>query len=154
MDEQISLGEQAGPRLPGPFAVGRYAKNLRGWLRERARVQLLGEVTGLRHTAKQSYFELRDAEGAIPCTIWASDLARLGLPEGALRDGVEVIAAGGLDYWPGSATSSPGFSFRITHLRLAGEGDLLARLAQLRKALEDEGLFELQKQLRRPRLPK
>ena len=154
MDEQISLGEQAGPRLPGPFAVGRYAKNLRDWLRERARVQLLGEVTGLRHTAKQSYFELRDSEGAIPCTIWASDLARLRLADGALRDGVEVIAAGGLDYWPGSATSSPGFSFRITHLRLAGEGDLLARLAQLRKALEDQGLFELQKQLRRPRLPK
>jgi exodeoxyribonuclease VII large subunit len=39
-------------------------------------------------------------------------------------------------------------------LRLAGEGDLIARLEALRKQLRSEGLFELQKQLRRARLPK
>lgn len=140
--------------LPGPFAVGRYAKTLRDELRKRARVQLIGEVTGLRHTQKQTYFELRDAEGAVPCTIWANELAALELPEGALRDGAEFVAAGGPDYFPGSATSSPAFSFRVTHLRLAGEGDLLARLEALRRQLRGEGLFELQKQLARPRLPR
>src|SRR3712207_6939775 len=46
--------------------------------------------------------------------------------------------------------SSPGFTFRATHVRLAGEGDLLARLEQLRRQLEAEGLFELQKQLQEP----
>ena len=140
--------------LPGPFPVGRYAKTLRDELRKRARVQLIGEVTGLRHTAKQTYFELRDREGAVPCTIWANDLARLKLPEGTLRDGAEFVAAGGPAYFIGSATSSPGFSFRVTQLRLAGEGDLLARLEALRKQLRAEGLFELQKQLARPLLPK
>jgi exodeoxyribonuclease VII large subunit len=140
--------------LPGPFAVGRYARTLREELRKRARVQLIGEVTGLRHTQKQTYFELRDAEGAVPCTIWADELAALQLPEGALRDGAEFVAAGGPDYFIGSAASSPAFSFRVTHLRLAGEGDLLARLEALRKQLRAEGLFELQKQLARPRLPK
>jgi exodeoxyribonuclease VII large subunit len=117
-------------------------------------VQLIGEVTGLRQTQKQTYFELRDAEGAVPCTIWANELAALRLPEGALRDGAEFVAAGGPDYFTGSATSSPAFSFRVTDLRLAGEGDLLARLEALRKQLRSEGLFELQKQLARPRLPK
>lgn len=140
--------------LPGPFAVGRYARTLREELRKRARVQLIGEITGLRHTQKQTYFELRDAEGAIPCTIWANELAALELPENSLRDGAEFVAAGGPDYFIGSATSSPAFSFRVTHLRLAGEGDLLARLEALRKQLRAEGLFELQKQLARPRLPK
>jgi len=140
--------------LPGPFAVGRYARTLRDELRKRARVQLIGEITGLRHTRKQSYFELRDVEGAVPCTIWADELAALRLPDGALRDGAEFVAAGGPDYFPGSATSSPAFSFRVTHLRLAGEGDLLVRLEALRKQLRAEGLFELQKQLARPRLPK
>lgn len=71
-----------------------------------------------------------------------------------MRDGAEFVAAGGPDYFPGSATSSPAFSFRVTHLRLAGEGDLLARLEALRRQLRAEGLFELQKQLARPRLPK
>jgi exodeoxyribonuclease VII large subunit len=140
--------------LPGPFPVGRYAKTLRDELRKRARVQLIGEVTGLRHTPKQSYFELRDSEGAVPCTIWANELAQLKLPEGALRDGAEFIAGGGPDYFIGSQASSPGFSFRVTRLRLAGEGDLLARLEALRKQLRAEGLFELQRQLARPLLPK
>jgi exodeoxyribonuclease VII large subunit len=117
-------------------------------------VQLIGEITGLRHTKKQSYFELRDADGAVPCTIWADELARLGLPADALRDGAEFVAGGGPDYFVGSPTSSPGFSFRVTQLRLAGEGDLLARLEALRKQLRAEGLFELQKQLARPALPK
>ncbi len=126
--------------LPGPFPVGRYAKTLRDELRKRARVRLLGEITGLRQTPKQAYFELRDAEGAVPCTIWADELARLQLPEGALRDGAEFVAAGGPDYFIGSATSSPGISFRVTHLRPAGEGDLLARLDALRKQLRAEGL--------------
>jgi exodeoxyribonuclease VII large subunit len=127
---------------------------LRDELRKRARVQLIGEVTGLRHTPKQSYFELRDSEGAVPCTIWANELGQLKLPDGALRDGAEFVAGGGPDYFIGSQTSSPGFSFRVTHLRLAGEGDLLARLEALRKQLQAEGLFELQKQLARPLLPK
>jgi exodeoxyribonuclease VII large subunit len=153
MEERAELVD-AGPSLPGPFAVGRYARVLRDELRKRARVQLIGEVTGLRHTAKQSYFEVRDAEGAVPCTIWANELAKLNLPDGGLRDGAEVVIAGGPDYFPGSAVSSPGFSFRVIHLRLAGEGDLLARLAALRAQLEREGMFELQKQLRRPSLPK
>jgi exodeoxyribonuclease VII large subunit len=140
--------------LPGPFPVGRYAKTLRDELRKRARVQLIGEVTGLRHTPKQSYFELRDREGAVPCTIWASELEQLKMPDGALRDGAEFVVGGGPDYFIGSQASSPGFSFRVTHLRLAGEGDLLARLEALRKQLQKEGLFELQKQLARPALPK
>ena len=134
--------------------MGRYARTLREELRKRARVQLIGEVTGLRHTPKQTYFELRDADGAVPCTIWANELANLRLPDGALRDGAEFVASGGPDYFVGSPTSSPGFSFRVTHLRLAGEGDLLARLEALRKQLRAEGLFEPQKRLSRPRLPR
>ncbi|HWM64285.1 MAG TPA: exodeoxyribonuclease VII large subunit [Solirubrobacterales bacterium] len=140
--------------LPGPFPVGRYAKTLRDELRKRARVRLIGEVTSLRQTPKQAYFELRDGEGAVPCTIWADELERLKLPDGALRDGAEFVVAGGPDYFIGSAASSPSFSFRATHLRLAGEGDLLARLDGLRKQLRAEGLFELQKQLARPLLPR
>ena len=140
--------------LPGPFPVGRYARKLQEEMRKRARVQLMGEVTGVGRSKKQAFFELRDAEGAVPCTIWLNDLERAKLPEGALRDGAELVIAGGPDYFPGSAASSPSFSFRATHVRLAGEGDLLARLEALRKQLRSEGLFELQKQLARPLLPK
>jgi exodeoxyribonuclease VII large subunit len=140
--------------LPGPFPVGRYARKLQEELRRRARVRLVGEVTGVSRSKVQAYFELRDAEGAVPCAIWLDDLEKAGLPEGGLRDGAEVVIGGGPDYYPGGGQASPSFAFRATQVRLAGEGDLLARLEALRKQLRSEGLFELQKQLARPRLPK
>jgi exodeoxyribonuclease VII large subunit len=140
--------------LPGPFPVGRYARKLQEELRRRARVQLVGEVTGVSRSKVQAYFELRDPEGAVPCAIWLDDLEKAGLPEGGLRDGAEVVIAGGPDYYPGGGQASPSFAFRATHVRLAGEGDLLARLEALRKQLRGEGLFALQKQLRRPVLPR
>jgi exodeoxyribonuclease VII large subunit len=123
-------------------------------MRRRARVSLLGEVTGLSRSKAQAYFELRDTEGAIPCAIWLNDLEKLDLPEQGLRDGAEIVIGGGPDYYRGSSQASPSFFFRATHIRLAGEGDLLARLEALRKQLRAEGLFELQKQLARPRLPR
>jgi exodeoxyribonuclease VII large subunit len=143
-----------GPDLPGPFAVGRYARKLQEEMRRRARVLLIGEVTGVGRSKVQAYFELRDGEGAVPCAIWLDDLEKAGLPGAALRDGAEVVIAGGPDYYPGGGQASPSFSFRATHVRLAGEGDLMMRLEALRKQLQAEGLFELQKQLARPLLPK
>jgi exodeoxyribonuclease VII large subunit len=140
--------------LPGPFPVGRYARKLQEELRRRARVRLVGEVTGVSRSKVQAYFELRDAEGAVPCAIWLNDLEKAGLPEGGLRDGAEIVIGGGPDYYPGGGQASPSFAFRATQMRLAGEGDLLARLEALRKQLRAEGLFELQRQLARPRLPK
>jgi exodeoxyribonuclease VII large subunit len=151
------VGEALEPNrvtLPGPFAVGRYARKLEDEMRRRARVSLIGEVTGLSRSKTQAYFELRDSEGAIPCAIWLNELEKLDLPEGGLRDGSEVVIGGGPDYYRGGAQASPAFYFRATQIRLAGEGDLLARLAALRKQLQAEGLFELQKQLARPLLPK
>lgn len=151
------MGEELAPQrvtLPGPFAVGRYARKLEEEMRRRARVSLIGEVTGLSRSKAQAYFELRDAEGAIPCAIWLNDLEKLELPEQGLRDGTEVVIGGGPDYYRGGAQASPSFYFRATHIRLAGEGDLLARLEALRKQLRAEGLFELQGRLSRPLLPK
>jgi exodeoxyribonuclease VII large subunit len=142
------------PDHPGPFPVGRWAAGFRNFLRNRPRVRLMGEVVNLSRSRKATYFDLRDGDGAVPCSIWNSDLERLELPEEALRDGVSIVAAGGPDYFPGSERSSPSFSFRVTYLRLAGEGDLLAQLERLRKQLFSEGLFEPQKQLPRPQLPR
>jgi exodeoxyribonuclease VII large subunit len=118
-------------------------------------VCVIGEVTGARVGAGPNvYFELRDSDGALPCAMWRDDFERTGLPPDTLRDGAEVVAAGGFDYYPGSATSSPRISFRVKELRPAGEGDLLAQLARLRRQLAAEGLFEPQKLLPRAALPR
>ena len=144
----------AGSSLQGPFAVGRYAAELRDFLRARTRVQLFGEVWNLHVSRTKLYFELRDAEGALPCSMWRNELEALRLGESALADGAQIVVSGGLDYYTGSKTSSPSFSFAVAALRIAGEGDLLAQLHRLRKALDAEGLFEPQKHLVRPALPR
>jgi len=143
-----------GSLLPGPFGVGHYAAKLRDYLRERSRVQLFGEVWNVRVSRVKVYFELRDADGALPCSMWRNDFDALRLGERALADGSQVVVGGGLDYYVGSRTSSPAFSFAVTKLRVAGEGDLLAQLDRLRKTLDAEGLFAPQKALARAALPR
>jgi exodeoxyribonuclease VII large subunit len=144
----------AGSSLAGPFPVGAYAEKLREELRKRARVQLFGEVWNFRLSKAKVYFELRDGDGAVPCAMWRNEFERLGFGPGVFVDGCQVVVAGGPDYYPGSRTSSPSFSFDVTGLRIAGEGDLLAQMEALRRALGAAGLFEPQKALARPALPR
>ena len=137
--------------LPGPYPVGQYAARLKRRLLEFTRVQLEGEVWGFRGSRARVYFELRDTRGAVPCSMWRSEFETLGL---TLLDGMKVIVGGGCDYYPGSSVSSPSFSFSVTELRIAGEGDLLAALQRLRRQFDAEGLFAPQKLLPRPLVPR
>jgi len=143
-----------GVRLPGPFPVGTYSAQLRDRLRAFARVQLFGEVWNLGASRTRVYFELRDQRGAVPCSMWRNEFEALELGAETLVDGARVVVAGGCDYYPGSAQASPNFSFGVSELRVAGEGDLLAQLDRLRKQLAAEGLFEPQKHLRRAAVPR
>ena len=140
-----------GSGLTGPWPVGQYADRLRARLRELARVQVFGEVFNLRAGQARVWFELRDERGALPCSMWRKDFDALAVPP---ADGQRVVAAGGCDFYPGSRAASPAFSFAVTDLRPAGEGDLLAQLDRLRRTLHAEGLFAPQKRLARPALPR
>src|SRR3954465_12296236 len=134
-----------GSALTGPWPVGHYAARLRERLRGFARVQVFGEGCGLKAGRAKVWFELRDGSGALPCSMWRRDWDALGLE--TLGDGAVVVAAGGCDFYPGCAPPSPSFSFTVPELGVAGEGDLLAQVERLRRALADEGLFEPQKRL-------
>jgi exodeoxyribonuclease VII large subunit len=149
--DPITVEAIPGSALPGPYPVGSYAAQLRSRLREFAQVQLVGEVWGFRLARARVYFELRDARGALPCSMWRNEFEALGV---TLTDGLRVVVGGGCDYYPGSSTSSPSFSFAVAELRVAGEGDLLVQLERLRRKLDAEGLFEPQKLLPRPLLPR
>src|ERR1700756_2136935 len=89
----------AASRLPGPFPVGSYAAQLKRRLQEFARVQLVGEVWGFRPGRARVYFELRDARGALPCSMWQNEFEALGV---TLTDGLRIVVGGGCDYYPGS----------------------------------------------------
>jgi exodeoxyribonuclease VII large subunit len=142
----------ADSTLPGPYAVGAYASRLRQRLREFTRVQLVGEVFGFRSSGgARVYFELRDSGGAIPCSMWRNEFEQLGV---TLGDGMRLVVGGGCDFYPGHANASPSFSFDVSELRVAGEGDLLVQLQRLRRRLAADGLFEPQKRLPISPLPR
>src|SRR6476646_3122327 len=91
-----------GSDLPGPFAVGSYA------------AMLQRELRNLKPSRARVYFELRDSGGAVPCAAWLRDWEKMLERGGAEpREGMQVVVAGGCAYYPGSATSSPGFSFAV-----------------------------------------
>jgi exodeoxyribonuclease VII large subunit len=140
-----------GSPLTGPWPVGQYAARLRDQLRAFSHVQLFGEVFNVSIGRVRVWFELRDDRGALPCSMWRQDFEALRAP---LADGQRVVVAGGCDYYPGARAASPSFSFAVTEVRIAGEGDLLAQLDRLRRALDAEGLFAPQKLLPRPPLPR
>jgi exodeoxyribonuclease VII large subunit len=140
-----------GSGLSGPFPVGQYAAALRERLKDFSRVQVFGEVFNVRLGRVRVWFELRDERGALPCSMWRTDHDALLAP---LADGQRIVAAGGCEYYPGSRAASPAFSFTVSELRPAGEGDLLAQLERLRRTLAAEGLLAPQKALARPALPR
>lgn len=141
-----------GSALSGPWPVGQYAAGLRDRLRAFTRVQVFGELVNFKLGQAKVYFELRDAGGALPCSMWRRDWD--ALPGPPVGDGAIVVAAGGCDYYAGSQASSPSFSFAVTDVRPAGEGDLLAQLDRLRRRLASEGLCDRQPRLARPLLPR
>ncbi len=153
MDAETEPAE-APAGTPEATPVGEYANHLKHQLNRLDRVLITGELADVRRTRVQVYFQLRDSRGGVPCAMWKNDFDKLGLPDDAVKDGAMVIVRGGPDYYVGGATASPAFSFRVTALRPAGEGDLLARLAALRRKLGAEGLLDRQKQLKVPALPR
>ena len=67
------------------------------------RVCIVGEVVNARTggSGANVYFELRDAEGAMRCAMWRNEFERSGMRAEELKDGVQVVAAGGPDYYIG-----------------------------------------------------
>ncbi len=139
---------------PVPIPVGEYAIGLKRQMQTLPRATITGEITEFNRTRVQVYFQLKDERGGVRCTMWRREFDQLNLPEEAVRVGAQVVATGGPDYYEGGKAASPSFSFRTTDLRPSGEGDLIARLAELRKRFAAEGLTEPQKRLRRPVLPR
>lgn len=127
---------------------------LKKQMNELPRATITGELTGVSRSKVQIYFELRDERGGVRCAMWRRDFERLNLPDEVMRDGAAIVATGGPDYYEGGRNASPSFSFRTTDIRPAGEGDLIARLAELRRRFQTEGLMEPQKALVRPTLPR
>ena len=95
-----------------------------------------GEISGLSKSGPHIYLTLKDAGSMLKCAIWASNIRRIDTK--LLENGRKVIVVG--DISPYAKGGS--YSFSITHIEDAGQGDLMAEFNRIRKLLESEGLFD------------
>ena len=123
-----------GSGLPGPWPVGQYAAALRERLRGFARVQVFGEVFGLKAGRAKVWFELRD--GAFDAVCCFAALHLFDEPLAALDAMARVLAPGGRVAILTSArtplTPSPVGALigAATGLRVFGRGEITAALEE------------------------
>src|SRR5690606_31259071 len=100
-----------------------------------------------RHSSGHCYFSLKDEGAKIDAVIWRGSFARLRFkPE----EGLEVIATGRLTTYPGTSK----YQIVIDNLEPAGAGALMALLDERRRKLAAEGLFDQDRKVPIPFLPK
>ena len=99
------------------------------------RFLLRGQISDFkRHSSGHCYFLLKDPDGQIPCVMWAAKARQLKF---RCDNGLEVLATGSIDvYIPGGK-----YQFYAEKLDPAGIGSLQLAFDQMRKRLENEGLF-------------
>lgn len=95
-----------------------------------------GELSGVKlHHSGHCYFSLKDARAQISCTLWRSQLARLRFRP---ANGMKVLARGAVGVYAPRGT----YSLNVRALQPQGLGELQVAFEQLKKKLQQEGLFD------------
>ena len=112
------------------------------------RVRVRGELTEVkRYPSGHIYLSLKDEAAKISGIVWKGSVGRLGMvPE----NGIEVIATGRVTAY--SERSS--YQLIIERMEYAGAGALLARIEMIRVRLAAEGLFDADRKVPLPGLPR
>ncbi len=98
-------------------------------------IYVKGEVSNCKyHTSGHIYFSLKDETGAIPCVMYASDRRNLKF---RMQDGQKVIALGRVDVYERDGK----YQLYAKELSPDGEGALYLRFEQLKRELEEMGMF-------------
>lgn len=120
-------------------AVGeltRYLANLISGDRALRNLAVKGEISNFKQYASgHCYFNLKDAQGIIPCVMFRSSASRLRFrPE----DGMAVIAAGSVNAY----VEGGRYQLYVNDMLPDGVGDLAMAFEQLKARLSQEGLFD------------
>lgn len=100
---------------------------------------VVGEVTSLtKHYTGHYYFSLKDDNSIIKCMMFSSYASKVNFP---LKNGDKVLIKG----YIGVYEKGGNYQLYCRELSLFGEGDYLLKLAQLKKKLQEEGLFDKEK---------
>lgn len=111
-------------------------------------VSVEGEVSNLtRSTAGHLYFTLRDAQAALSCVVWRADAQQLARQ---LINGDQVVAFGSVSVYEQTGR----YQLYATSVQLAGFGERLRQLEELKRRLAAEGLFDAGRKRALPAMPR
>lgn len=114
---------------------------------EGIRVSVEGEISEFSDKPgyKAIYFTLVDEDSALPCLIWKNSLAKNPIQ---LRRGALVQVTGSFSLYAAKGR----MNFVARSIKLAGEGDLRMKVAELARKLEAEGLMDPSRKRPIPRM--
>ena len=147
----LDFGDSADPR-PGrrrALTVSELTDRVQGVVEtEFFDVWVEGEISNLkRATSGHIYFSLKDEDAQIAATVWKSDARRLRFrPE----DGMQVLARGSIRVYPPRGS----YQISVQVLEPLGKGSLAQAFEELKKRLDEEGLFAAERKRALPVLPR
>jgi len=111
-------------------------------------VSVEGEVSNLtRSAAGHLYFTLRDAQAALSCVVWRADATVLARQP---VNGDQVVAFGSVSVYEQSGR----YQLYASSVQLAGLGERLRQLEELKRRLAAEGLFDAARKRALPAMPR
>ncbi|MEV6969652.1 exodeoxyribonuclease VII large subunit [Hamadaea sp. NPDC051192] len=130
-----------------PWPVRKVSHNIGQWIGRLGWLWIDGQIAqiGRRPGMSTVFLTLRDSSADISLTVTAPR----DVVAPALTDGARVVVHAKPEWYATRGT----LSLRADEIRQVGEGELKARIEQLRKLLEAEGLFDPRRKRRPPFLP-
>lgn len=115
--------------------VNSYIKNMftQDFMLQSIRVK--GEVSNCKyHSSGHIYFTLKDAKGTIACVMFASNRSGLSFQ---MKEGQQIVVSGSVDVYERDGK----YQLYARQIQLDGAGALYERYEQLKRELEERGMF-------------
>ncbi|MDZ7717234.1 MAG: exodeoxyribonuclease VII large subunit [Balneolaceae bacterium] len=95
-----------------------------------------GEISNVNQSRNgHYYFTVKDDDAQLPCVIWRSRAARMDVE---IKDGQQVVLGGDIQVYPPHGR----YQLIVSLVQQAGIGRLQKKFEELKKKLQDEGLFD------------
>ena len=106
-----------------------------------------GEISNLKHhSSGHYYFTIKDEAAQINCAMWRFKANQLLFRP---QDGIQVILQGELQLYEKSGR----YQIIVDHMQPSGMGELQMKFEQLKKKLQEEGLFDYSSKKQIPSYP-
>ncbi len=133
---------------PKALSVSDFTRRIKRLLEQNiGAVSIDGEISNWRVSpAGHAYFVLKDETAQIACVMFRSSLSRVRFE---VKDGLQVLVAGRVTVYEARGQ----YQIIADRIQEAGVGILFQRFAELKKKLQDEGLFAPERKKPLPMLP-